>query len=360
MQKPALSPNEPVRLQALSLTGLLDTPTEERFDRITRLTRRALNVPIVALSLVDTGRQWFKSIQGLDVCETSRDISFCGHTILSDELLIVPNAAEDPRFHDNPLVKGDPHIVFYAGCPVRTPDGNRVGTLCVIDHKERDFCDDDITTLRDLGMMVEREIGIAFQDSVQAELLAQLTSAEREAMVDPLTRLWNRDGLDTKFRSMLAGCPGRQQAFALMMIDIDQFKHFNDEYGHPVGDEILQEVSRRLTNVLRDGDVVGRYGGDEFMVTLNRVNTAGAAMEIAQRVRERIAEEPIVVESYPIHTTISIGVAFAADTIGIGADQMIQVADNALYESKAAGRNAVKLTMVDKETSEDDGLTTAA
>lgn len=347
MQVPALSGNEPVRLQALTLTGLLDSATEDRFDRITRLARRALKMPIVAMSLLDAGRQWFKSIQGLDVSETSRDVSFCGHTILGNDVLVVEDASGDERFQDNPLVTCDPHIAFYAGCPVSTPDGSQIGTLCVIDRKPRQFNADDIQTLRDLAFMVEREISVCFQDAVQAELLSQLTSAERQAMVDPLTRLWNRDGLDHKFQTMMAQRLNKPSPIAAMMIDIDHFKKLNDMFGHQVGDDVLREVARRIQNTLRDGDVVGRYGGDEFMVAVNRTKTPDAIMEIAQRLCKEVNERPIVIDSYPIETTISVGVSFAPSGRRIQAAELIKLADDALYASKGDGRNTARIEIAE-------------
>ena len=110
--------NEKERLVSLRNLNVLDTPLEERFERITRMVCRALNVPIAGISLVDEARQWFKSIQGITTSETPRSIAFCSHAILKDELMVIPDATEDVRFVDNPLVTGDPNIRFYAGQPL--------------------------------------------------------------------------------------------------------------------------------------------------------------------------------------------------------------------------------------------------
>jgi GAF domain-containing protein len=129
-----------LRVEALSQLSILDTEADERFDRITRIAAKLLGVPIVAVSLVDEDRQWFKSIQGLDVSETGRDISFCGHAVYGgDDIFIVADALTDPRFADNPLVANAPGIRFYAGGPVHTTAGQAVGTLCAIDTKPREF-----------------------------------------------------------------------------------------------------------------------------------------------------------------------------------------------------------------------------
>ncbi|MBB5319632.1 GAF domain-containing protein [Marinobacter oulmenensis] len=157
--KPAdATPDEARRQNALDRTGLLDTRSEERFDRITRTAARLFDVPIALVSLVDHQRQWFKSRYGLDATQTARDISFCGHAIQSDSVFVIEDAEDDNRFCDNPLVCGEPGIRFYAGAPVRDHEGYRLGTLCVIDRKPRAFSAEDKDTLRDLADIVEREV----------------------------------------------------------------------------------------------------------------------------------------------------------------------------------------------------------
>jgi signal transduction histidine kinase/GAF domain-containing protein len=159
MKHPDFPPDEAHRITALEELQLLDTLPEERFDRLTRLAARIFNIPIALVSLIDRDRQWFKSRHGLEAPETARDISFCGHAILREELLVIENAPDDKRFADNPLVTGGPNIRFYAGAPLHDRHGYRVGTLCVIDNKPRIFSEDDKTTLRDLADLVEREFG---------------------------------------------------------------------------------------------------------------------------------------------------------------------------------------------------------
>ena len=161
MFSPPLPADEQQRLDALRNLGILDTLTEERFDRLTRLARYATNVPIAVVCFVDQNRQWFKSRQGLDATETARDISFCGHTILRDEPLIVPDALEDSRFSDNPLVSGAPHIRFYAGHTIHAPEGARVGTLAIIDTQPRRLSPPQHAALADLAAMVDVELSTA-------------------------------------------------------------------------------------------------------------------------------------------------------------------------------------------------------
>lgn len=158
MKKPDIPKNEDKRQTALCALNVLDTPAEERFDRITRRAQQHFNVPITLVSLVDAERQWFKSRQGLDAPETPRDVSFCGHAILSNNIFYIPDAHEDPRFADNPLVTEPPHARFYAGAPLRAPNGQRVGTLCIIDNEPREFSPEELSVLRDLADEVEEEL----------------------------------------------------------------------------------------------------------------------------------------------------------------------------------------------------------
>lgn len=131
--------DEPTRLAALWRTGLLDTPPAEAFDRVTRLVARLLNVPMALVSLVDENRQWFLARHGLDVGETPRDISFCGHAVAARQTLRVVDAWQDARFADNPLVVGEPHIRAYLGVPLLDQQGHALGTLCVLDRRVRQF-----------------------------------------------------------------------------------------------------------------------------------------------------------------------------------------------------------------------------
>jgi GAF domain-containing protein len=160
MQTPPIPPNENARIAALYALNILDTLPEERFDRLTRLAKRVFNVPYSTISMIDSQRQWFKSIQGLSLCQTSRDISFCAHAILYDEILYVENAIKDERFHDNPVVVGDPKIRFYAGCSLEVK-GLKLGTFCVFDKKPRAFTAEDRQLLKDLAHLAEQELMVS-------------------------------------------------------------------------------------------------------------------------------------------------------------------------------------------------------
>ncbi len=159
MQSVSLPPDENTRLEALRAYQILDTKPELAFDRLTRLGAKVFEAPIVLVSLVDQNRQWFKSCYGLSVNETGRDVSFCAHAIFTNDPFVIADALADPRFHDNPLVTGEPKIRFYAGAPLIAPNGARIGTFCVIDHHPRkSMSSEDLETLCDFSSLVVEEL----------------------------------------------------------------------------------------------------------------------------------------------------------------------------------------------------------
>lgn len=166
--------DEAGRLAELRRRDILDSPAEESFDRLTRLAAEHFHVPIALISLVDEARQWFKSRVGLDVCETSREVSFCAHAILSEKAMAVPDAAADPRFANNPLVTGPPGVRFYAGAPLITKEGFKLGTLCILDTQARsDFGATEAAHLEDLAAIV-----VDLLDLLESE--RQLRSSESQ------------------------------------------------------------------------------------------------------------------------------------------------------------------------------------
>lgn len=164
--KAELPDTEEQRLATLRSLDILDTPLADRYERLTRTAARLFKMPVALITLVDEERQWFKSVCGLDISETSRDVAFCAHSILQDELLVVPDATKDQRFADNLLVTGEPRFRFYAGAPLRAPNGMLLGTFCVLDFMPRDdFSPDDKEALIDLAaatvdqFIIEKSLG---------------------------------------------------------------------------------------------------------------------------------------------------------------------------------------------------------
>lgn len=176
--KAQVPPQEAARLEALRQYRILDTPAEQAYDDITALAAYICDVPIALISLVDADRQWFKSKVGLNVDQTSRDVSFCAHAILSQQIMIVNDALDDQRFEDNPLVTCAPNIRFYAGVPLVTPDGHPIGTLCIIDHQPKELSPYQIKTLEALARQVVMQLELQRTSAQLAEALDQIRLME--------------------------------------------------------------------------------------------------------------------------------------------------------------------------------------
>ena len=245
--------DEAGRLAELHALGLLDTPREERFDRITRLLALVMKVPMAFLSLIDADRQWFKSTCGLGATETPREISFCGHTILSDRPMVVPDAAQDERFFDNPLVTGGPRIRFYAGQALNGPGGHSVGTLCVADTRPRTPSPDDLAALGELARLVERELGLMETVRLQRQLLATQQTLLRElSQAAAYVRSILPGPIEGPVRARWRFEPSSQLGGDFLgydWIDADHFAAYVlDVSGHGVGSALL---SASVASVLR-------------------------------------------------------------------------------------------------------------
>jgi diguanylate cyclase (GGDEF)-like protein len=314
MIEPAIPVDEAARLSTLRSLNILDTLPEERFDRLTRMARRMFDVPIVLISLVDENRQWFKSCQGLTVSETPRDISFCGHAILGEEILVVPDALADERFHDNPLVTGGPRIRFYAGCPLWV-NGRKLGTLCLIDQQPRDLDADDRSLLSDLARMAEQEI-----------------AAVEMATMDELTQMSNRRGFLALGQHALGLCARLKRPASLLYFDLDSFKSINDRFGHADGDRALVAFSTHLMQTFRDSDVVGRLGGDEFVALMTNC-TEDQGRHALQRL-EQAVQQHNKLRALLCDIHFSVGTVAFDESRHRSIQDLLAEADALMYEHK--------------------------
>ncbi len=311
--------DEEGRLAALHRYQVLDTAAEEPFDKITRIVKTVLNVPICAVSLVDRDRQWFKSIQGMTVPETPRSISFCAHTIKTDQPMLISDAMTDERFKTNCLVVGPPFIRSYAGVPLQSSDGYNLGALCAIDTKPRSFDDAQIGLLKNFAALVVDELELRW-------------IADRDHLTGALTRrefLQQMENEGKRFKRH-----GRPSA--LLMLDVDHFKSINDRFGHSAGDAVLKAVSVCCGSAVRPSDVFGRLGGEEFGLLLPETS-ADEAVAGAERFRQSIAAL-----RFPnlngVAVTASFGVAPINDT-RCDPERWLADTDEALYRAKRNGRN---------------------
>ncbi len=337
MKKPELPVDESSRIAALNSLGIVYSPVEERFDRITRIAKRMFDVPIALISLVAADQQWFKSCQGLTVAETPREISFCGHAILMDEPLVISDTLKNPDFADNPLVVNEPFIRFYAGQTISFL-GKKIGTLCVIDSKPREFRPSDLDSLTSLAAWIENELTIAAMSEVQQELISSRDEAQRKALIDPLTGGWNRQGIEEVLALAFPKAKHRNSIVTIMKIDLDEIRYLNDSHLH-TGDEVtLKEVAQRIRTTVRSADVVARFDEHELLVFLENCNKE-TARTLAQNCLRNVAIEPIQVPNGDVMATISIGMACNEGTDEWDMDKMIALADSALYDAKIDGGN---------------------
>jgi diguanylate cyclase (GGDEF)-like protein len=325
--------DERKRLEALYAYDILDSEPEPDFDRVARTAAHALDMPCAVLSLTDADRHWFKAQIGVPGTEMPRRSSFCDHTIRQGEPFVVLDAAADARFAAAPAVVSAPHVRFYAGAPLVSPDGFRIGSLCVLDSAPRHaFGAREAAVLTGLAATAAELLAARLR---RIALSRQAREIARLAMLDPLTGLLNAEA----FRGVLADrlLPAHARAgLALLAVDLDGFKHVNDTLGHAAGDALLRQVAHRLRLHCGDGDVLARMGGDEFAI----LHEAAGRPAVAAFAGDLVAalSRPYDIEGQQVTVGASLGVALAGPG---GADHALvaKQADAALYEAKRRGKN---------------------
>jgi len=331
-----------LKLAGMHIVDVFYTPLEERFERITRLARRALNVPVAAITCMSPEKQWFKSVAGWAVTELPVSHSLCPLTLEENRICVINDTQADSRVMNHPLVVSKPNFRFYAGYPLQESSGLAVGTLCVFDTKPREFSEEQLCTLHDLGEIARHELLTNQLSDAQSELISKLGAARREAMFDPLTRVWNRRGAAALLRSSLRKAQERDTDISLCLLDVDNFKSVNDNYGHQAGDQVLRKLAAMLVSSVRNDDIVCRYGGDEFLLILPDTGAADAS-RIAERARRTVAESPVQIREGVLSASVSIGLAARHRGSEVTSDDLVKQIDEALLACKRDGRNRVRL-----------------
>ena len=333
--------DEAERLRSLQQLRVLDTAHEERFDRITRLACRVFDVPVSTIGFIDADRLWFKSAHGLALREVLRDGSFCAHTILNDEPLVVCDTKVDSRWADYPTVWGDPHIRFYMGHSLHAADGRRVGSLCVVDYIPHAVSATDVQTLRDLAGWAQTELMMPRSRSSQLEVVF-----ERERL-DAHPRVWRAQAIREILDRELVRARQEKLPVGVMLVGIDGVDRPPEKQGRIRGDLVLAEVSHSVRMVVRPYDSLGRWGDSEFLVVLPGADLARAAVA-AERIRQARAVSRVETTAGPVRATITIAVGSSSDDPDATSEQLLATVTEALRLARASGGNRTRLASLSR------------
>ncbi len=265
MQPPSSASGERRRLAAVHDLGLLDTPSEERFDRVTRLARALLDAPVAALGLIDERRVWLKSRQGLSQNELPREHS-AFDAIVAGGAQWVEDTRDDERFAAHPLRFDGQEVRFHAAQALHVGQGLRVGALCVFDHQPREFSAGHMALLSDLARLAETEL--TSQRRRRPEVRLELERADRKDHIDSVTGAWNRVGIVALLEQALTQC--REEAWPLTAI-LGQLRGnslLSQTWTCDGGEIILTEVAQALRGCIRPYDALGRVGAEKFLLLL--------------------------------------------------------------------------------------------
>lgn len=331
---PPVLEDEIARLEDLYAMKLVGTDAEERFDRFTRLAATILEVPMAAISLVDADRQWFKSGHGIPVREMPRDISFCGHAIAEQSMLVVPDAREDRRFIANPMVLGDPGIRFYAGAVLRGPNGKPVGTVCVLDLVPRKLAEKDLWALEQIARLVERELQLT-QDV--GEIQQQVRSL---TLVDHATGLPNLAGFMAELRRRITDAGGQKPRVLLALLRVHRFDALDAALGGDAAGYLISRLAERVREKL----------GEQCLIASVREDNLGVVVPIADR-REalnlldaavRIGDSPFQLGEHLVRLTLSIGASVFPDD-GQDGQVLFKRARTALWSRPFSAQSGYRL-----------------
>lgn len=313
---------EALRLDALERQQITDTPRDEAFDRVVRLACAALEAPVGAITFIESERLWIKAEQGLEgLTENPREISICTHALLGDEVMVVEDATRDPRFATNPMVHCEGGIRFYAGAPLNTREGFKLGTLCVVDHIPRKISQRDRDLLKDMAAIVVSEMEL-----------------RRRVGTDSLTGLYTRRFMDELGGREVVRARRGDVPLTAAFIDADHFKRINDVYGHGAGDAVLRALGPTCKRVLRGSDLLGRYGSAELALLL-----PDTTLEQAEPVLERLRADVALLNLPQLdgrQVTVSVGTA-QLNSKDVTIHDLLARAGAALNQAKAGGRNRV-------------------
>lgn len=327
------------RFKILSDTGVADT------TQTAKMASLAFDMPIVVVSLNQRYREWFRARVGLTPDTECAVEDLCSLAQLSQSVFTVDDVASEDYFSNEPAVTGDAGIRFFAGAPLRNPHGQRFGTLCLMDTKPRNLSERETALLDSMALMVSNDICLR---SAGRYAVRDLIEAEQDkcelfdlAMTDELTSALNRRSFFYMADREMRRRARNPAPMSVIMLDIDHFKQVNDVHGHNVGDEVIERLSALVSETVRDEDIFGRLGGEEFGLVLPDTDIMGAK-RTAERIRKAVAALRFETKGLQFHITVSLGIAEPGFNEG-GISAALDRADQALYRAKRNGRNRVEL-----------------
>jgi diguanylate cyclase (GGDEF)-like protein len=318
--------DEENRLRELERLGVLGSASDRHMDRLVELASLTFSVPMAAISLVTADRQWFLSQKGLNVKETPRGVAFCAHAIMTDGVMVVPNALEDERFCANPLVTAEPQIRFYAGAPLRSASGHNLGTLCVIDRQPKQPNPAQLRQLELLSQLVMRELEL-----------------RRQISLCPVTNLPIRQRFLCIAEQEFQKAKAEHKNLSLLLYDIDNFRTINNRWGHHAGDDVLADLCKMGRQFLREKDFAGRLGDGEFALLLVETS-AEAALETAETLRHAVSTMPGVHN----HSDVQLHISGGLTSLGphdASFEDLLRRAEQALHLAKSNGRNQIATSL---------------
>jgi len=324
---------ETLQLAEMQVKDLIQTPLEARFNRLARMTRRALGMRVAAISFLNSEGEWFKAVNGWNVSDLPLERSLAATLVGDEGTVAIGDTLEDVRTRNHPLVTGSPRFRFCAMQPIVDRFGNNIGAVAVYDTEPHRVTAELVEAISDAGELAQRELLLSDFGGIQQKLLAKLDASRRQALLDELTRLWNRRGGMLLLEQALESNDRKDASVGVCVIDVDDFKMVNDQYGHAMGDVVLRKLAAAIVDSIRPGDIACRLGGDEFLLLIPDVGPEQLE-QIKERVRSRVQSLVIGTRAGKVKVTVSVGGTIANLGSATSADDLLHRADEAMYEAK--------------------------
>jgi diguanylate cyclase (GGDEF)-like protein len=334
MSSTRLIHTETLQLVEMQVQDLIQTPLEARFNRLARMTRRTLDTRVAAISFLNNDGEWFKAAVGWNVSTLPTNRSLAAVLAGDEGAVAVADLSQDQRTRSHPLVTGSPRFRFCALYPIRDRFGHTIGAVAAYDTAPREVTASILQATADVGELAQRELLLTEVSGVQQKLLNKLDASRRQALLDELTRLWNRRGGMTFLEQMLADETQGNASVGLCVIDVDNFKLINDRYGHAMGDVVLRKLAAAIVDSARPNDFACRLGGDEFMLILPEASDE-QLQAIMERIRSHVDSLVIRTRAGDVKVSVSVGGCLASRDSVKDADELIHRADEAMYREKA-------------------------